>query len=120
MAVSINDLIAKREEIKERKAQKMTINTSIGEIVAKKPSAYLMAEAMGLEEHNDEYLVYNCIEEPNLKDKDLQEAYECHDPIDIVSKLFEFGEVKAISEVLVKSVGMGKKLDHVILDELKK
>ena len=69
MAVSISDLIAKREEIKERKAQKMTIMTSIGEVIAKKPTANLMAEALGLDENGDEYLVYNCIEEPNLKDR---------------------------------------------------
>lgn len=120
MAVSISDLIAKREEIKERKAQKMTIMTSIGEVVAKKPSAYLMAEAFGLDEGGDEYLVYNCIEELNLKDKELQEAYDCHDPIDIVNKLFDFGEIKGISTILISAVGMGKKLDYAILDEIKK
>lgn len=120
MAVSINELIAKREEIKSRKCQKLTINTSIGEVVARKPSNSLMAEALGLDGNNDEYVVYNCLVEPNLKDKDLQKAYECAEPMDIVGKLFEFGEIKAISDVLIKSVGVGKKLDHAIFDEAKK
>lgn len=120
MAVSISDLIAKREEIKGRKAQKLSIMTSIGEVVAKKPTSYLMVEALELDEGGDEYLVYNCIEEPNLKDKELQDAYDCHDPIDIVTKLFDFGEIKAIATVLISAVGMGKKLDHAILDEIKK
>lgn len=46
MSISINELIAKREEINARKAQKLTIETSIGEVVAKKPSNSLMAEAL--------------------------------------------------------------------------
>ena len=71
MSVSINELIAKREEIKARKSQKLTIETSLGEVVAKKPTTLLMTEALGLDGDNDEYIVYNCIVEPNLKDKDL-------------------------------------------------
>ena len=43
MSISINELIAKREEINARKAQKLTIETSIGEVVAKKPTASIMA-----------------------------------------------------------------------------
>ena len=104
MSVSINELIAKREEIKARKSQKLTIETSLGEVVAKKPTTLLMTEALGLDGDNDEYIVYNCIVEP----------------MDIVGKLFEFGEIKAISTVLIESVGVGKKLDHAIFDEAKK
>ena len=118
MSVSIKELIAKREEIKARKSQKLTIQTSIGEVVAKKPTTLLMTEALGLDGDNDEYIVYNCLVEPNLKDKDLQQAYDCSEPMDIVGKLFEFGEIKAISDVLIKSVGVGKKLDHAIFDEM--
>lgn len=120
MSVSINELIAKREEIKARKSQKLTIETSLGEVVAKKPTTLLMTEALGLDGDNDEYIVYNCIVEPNLKDKDLQKAYDCAEPMDIVGKLFEFGEIKAISTVLIESVGVGKKLGHAIFDEAKK
>lgn len=120
MAVSVNELIAKREELACRKKQKMTIQTSLGEVVAKKPTTFLLTEAMGLEENNDAYLVYNCVIEPNLKDKSLQEAYDCHEPMDIVNKLFDIGEVRAISSILVESVGVGKKLDHAILEEVKK
>lgn len=120
MSISINELIAKREEINARRAQKLTIETSIGEVVAKKPSNSLMAEALGLDGNNDEYVVYNCLLEPNLKDKELQQAYECVEPMDIVGKVFEFGEIKAISDVLIKSVGVGQKLDHAIFDEAKK
>lgn len=120
MSISINELIAKREEINARKAQKLTIETSIGEVVAKKPTASIMSEALGLESNNDQYLVYNCIIEPDLKDKELQQAYECIEPMDIVDKVFDVGEVKAISTVLVESVGGGKKLSHAIADEVKK
>ena len=120
MSISINELIAKREEINARKAQKLTIETSIGEVVAKKPTASIMAEALGLESDNDQYVVYNCIIEPNLKDKELQQAYECVEPMDIVDKVFDVGEVKAISTVLIESVGAGKQLNHAIIDEAKK
>ena len=40
--------------------------------------------------------------------------------MDIVGKVFEFGEIKAISDVLIKSVGVGQKLEHAIFDEAKK
>lgn len=118
--ITVQELIEQRESINKRKKEKLTIKTSIGEVVAHKPSTTLMTEAMGLDEDNDAYLVYNCIVEPNLKDKALQEAYECMEPLDIVHKVFEFGEIKAISDVLIKSIGVGKKLDHAIMEEVKK
>lgn len=120
MALTVQELIAKRESIANRKKEKITIQTSLGELVARKPSNLIMTEALRLEENNDAYIVYNCVEEPNLKDKELQDAYQCVEPMDIVNKVFEFGEVKAISDVLIKSVGVGKKLEHAIFDEVKK
>ena len=40
--------------------------------------------------------------------------------MDIVDKVFDVGEVKAVSTVLIESVGAGKKLNHAIIGEAKK
>lgn len=119
MAVSIQELIEKRDEIKARKQAKVTMQTSIGEIICKKPSSTLLTEAMNLDDGGDIYLLYNSIIEPNVKDKSLQEAFNCGEPTDIIKALFEVSEVPAISGALLKSTGFGKDVHAKVYDEVK-
>lgn len=56
----------------------------------------------------DAYLVYSLVKEPNLKDKELQEAYDCSEPTDVVEKIFTPGEIGGIVEFAFKSAGMEK------------
>lgn len=50
-------------------------------------------------------LVYTVVSEPNLKSKELQDAYECKAPIDIVGKIFEEGEIADIIDFAIEKAG---------------
>ena len=105
MAVSIADLIAKKEEIAKAKKAQYDIETSVGTLTVKKPTQSFIAEMLSLSEKQDEYLILNVTVEPDLKDSQLQKTYECMEPTDIVNKLFDSGEIAAISKAIMKTVG---------------
>lgn len=58
-----------------------------------------------VESESDDLLVYNIVVEPNLKDAELQKAYGCVEPIDIVSKIFDPGSIKGIAQAGLKFAG---------------
>lgn len=53
-------------------------------------------------------LIYTIVKEPNLKDKELQSAYECTEPSDIVPAIFTDGEMLDIIDFAIDAVGMRK------------
>ena len=53
----------------------------------------------------DKYMCYECIKEPNLKDKELQEAFGCSSPMDIVEVIFKAGEIPQIAIECMKLAG---------------
>lgn len=50
-------------------------------------------------------LVYSIVAEPNLRNKELQEAYGCKEPFEIVKKIFEEGETGDIMEFAFTKAG---------------
>ncbi|EON70456.1 phage tail assembly chaperone [Lysinibacillus sphaericus] len=50
-------------------------------------------------------LAYTVISEPNLKDKELQEAYECKAPFEIVKKIFNEAEIGDIIDFAIDKAG---------------
>lgn len=66
----------------------------------------------------DNYFVYSIVKEPNLKDKELQQAYECLEPTDIVPVIFTPGEIKDITELAFKEAGFETGTVKVV-DDLK-
>ena len=56
--------------------------------------------------------------EPNLKDKDLQKAYNCIEPTDIVGKLFKAGEIGNIATAIMKCAGY-ESLEAKVHEEIK-
>ena len=76
MAVSIKDLIAKKEALTQRKKQKYDIETSAGILTVKMPTRSHVAELLKLED-SDAHLIIGYDVEPNLRDPHLQEAYCC-------------------------------------------
>jgi hypothetical protein len=50
---------------------------------------------------------------PMLKDKELIGAFELGEPIDIVTKVFEIGEIIKISEELLDLYGLGDLKDDI-------
>lgn len=65
------------------------------------------------ESESDEYLVYNIVIEPNLKDPGLQKKYECMEPMDIVTKIFDPGTVTGIAKAGLKLAGYDSKVKMV-------
>ncbi|MCI7064325.1 MAG: hypothetical protein MR947_06995 [Mitsuokella jalaludinii] len=115
MAVSIEDLINKKEEIQKNKKREYDLETSIGTITVKIPTRSLVMEARKLEDDDaDPYLLYNTIIEPNLTDPKLQKAYGCGEPTDIINALFLPGEVPALSNKVARLAGFGKDIHSEI------
>ena len=68
-------------------------------------------------ENGDAYIVYSCVVDPCLKSKELQEAFSCADPMEIVDMVFEPGEIPLIAVECLKLAGY---IDGVkAVDELK-
>ena len=75
MAVSIDELIQKKEELANRKKRLYDLQTSAGVVTVKLPTRALMAEATDLETGSDDYILMNTIVAPDLSDKELQKTY---------------------------------------------
>ncbi|MEG0258469.1 MAG: hypothetical protein RR595_05775 [Lysinibacillus sp.] len=82
--------------------------TDFLDVAHDKDSTDEISEAAG---HN---LIYTIVKEPNLRDKELQEAYECKEPTDIVPALFTDGEMLDIIDVAIDAVGMRKGTVQVV------
>ena len=121
MAVTLQELIAKRETIKDKRSLKYDISTSIGDITAVLPTAELVAEALDMTPsfEANKYIVYNCIIEPNLRDAELQKVYGVAEPMDIVTAVFLPGELTKIANKLLDLSGFKGKLVTKIHNEIK-
>lgn len=104
--VKLSDLIAKASEIKNSKKEvkEIHIKSLDGTIKVQKPSRDICMAAYE-NDRSDEYLVYECVVEPNLKDKNLHETYGVVDPLDIVSEVFEAGEISYLGMTLLSLAG---------------
>ncbi len=119
MAVSIKELLAKKTEIEKSKSALYDFETSIGTITVRKPDRLLLMDAFEMEKNADEFLIVQSVVEPNLKDSKLLEGFKCVEPIEIVNKLFEVGEVRAISTKIIELVGSGKEISATLHDDVK-
>lgn len=119
--LTIQDLIKKKENITAKKKERrdLSVKSLEGDITIEKRDRDLFLEAADMEDgRNDLHIVYHSVVEPNLKDPELQKAFEVVEPIDIVEKLFDPGEIVGI----VKACGdlAGYSEDSVqLVEELK-
>ncbi|MDY6299799.1 MAG: hypothetical protein SPL46_07395 [Selenomonadaceae bacterium] len=118
-AVSIEELINEKEAIEARKKRQYDVETSAGTFTMRPPSKSFVAEAMGLSEGSDEYLVYHCTVSPDLSDKKLQDAYGCVEPTDIVDRLLDPGEISAVAKKIMQCAGYGKDVRAELHEEVK-
>lgn len=107
--ITLKDLIARKQEIKNKKKEKrdLYIKSLDSVITVLKPDADLCLDSMDMEgnEGND-YLVYNCVVEPNLKDVELHKEYGVEEnPMQIVHEIFDNGEVTSIANECLKFSG---------------
>lgn len=118
MAISVKELIEQKEKIEGNKKILYDIETSIGTITVKQPDASFVADILKLDNVKNELMILDNVVEPNLKDKDLQKAYNCVEPTDIVGKLFKAGEVGNIATAIIKCAGY-ESLEAKVHEEIK-
>lgn len=121
MAVTIAELIANRDQIKSKRKEIYDIDTSVGTIVVKQPNVKLIEDVLKMDSgrQSDIELIYESVVEPNLKDKDLQQAFGCVAPSDIVPLLFKAGEIGMIASAIMRSAGYGKSIELKVHEESK-
>ena len=114
--ITVTDLLKNKEKYAKKESVKadVYIKRLDGNITIEKPSRSLVMESLEMayddnqKMNADPFLVYNVIVEPDLKDKELQKEYECVEPMDIVSKIFEPGEISRIAQFAVELAGYGE------------
>lgn len=114
--LSVTDLMKEKEkyQVKDDVTEAVLVERLGVEVVLRKPEKSLCVDTMkmGRDENNDtdadEYMVYNTMVEPDLKDKELQKEFGCTLPTDIVSKIFEPGEIAQLSDVAFELAGYKK------------
>lgn len=118
--LTIKDLLAKKEQLKnnEKAIVVLHVESLGGDITIQEPTRDFCIEALemaqsGDSDRADAHIVYNCVIEPNLKDKELQEAFKCIEPTDIVDMIFKPGEVASISGNCLDLAGYGTGLKKV-------
>jgi hypothetical protein len=119
--MTITDLISKKEKLlsKNNTTEEIYIPSLDSSITIRKPSRALCLEALSMaqdankQDMADIYMAYNCIVEPNLKDDKLQKEFSCVEPIDIVEKVFEVGEISSISGTCLQMAGYSDQVKAV-------
>ena len=114
--LSVTDLMKEKEKyhVKDDVTEPVLVERLGVEVVLRKPEKSLCVDTMKMSQDKnndtdaDEYMVYNTMVEPDLKDKELQKAYDCKLPTDIVAKIFDPGEIAQLSEVAFELAGYRK------------
>ena len=119
--LTLTDLMKEKEkyQVKDDVTEDLYIKRLDASITIRKPERSLCFESFQISNDDnqigkaDPYLVYNIVVEPNLKDSQLQKEFGCVEPIDIVEKIFETGEISNIAQVGLDLAGYNKSIDRV-------
>lgn len=103
--LTLTELIKEKEkyQVKSGVKKDLYLDQLDATITILQPERSVVMDA--IESQSDEYMVYDIVIEPNLKDAELQKAYGCVEPIDIVSKIFNPGTIKGIAQEGLKLAG---------------
>lgn len=123
--LTLTDLIKDKEKIQPKSdaTQDLLIDRLGASITIQRAERSLVLDTIALANDvqfkgdSDDFFVYNIVTEPNLKDAEVQKAYGCAEPTDIVSKIFEVGEIARISEAGMKLAGYSANV--TVVDDLK-
>ncbi|NLW92369.1 MAG: phage portal protein [Syntrophomonadaceae bacterium] len=116
--VTLAKLIAEADQRKgtARAVQELYIKSLDGTITIQKPDRALCLEALDMGAPGDPYLVMECVIDPDLKAGDLQKAYGCTTPLEVVDSVFEPGEVAQIAKAAVMFAGYGEDSVQLVED----
>ncbi len=115
--LSAKELIKKRKLIEEKKRKEFIVEIKdMGQFKFRTPDAFDVIDSQAFKDggYEDEYMIYTCMVEPNPKDAELQEAFECHEPFDIVDALFLPGEKQGIAKALMEQAGYKEDIAKVV------
>ncbi|RKD26683.1 hypothetical protein BEP19_15865 [Ammoniphilus oxalaticus] len=121
--LTVADLIKDKEkyQVKDDVTRELFIPRLGASITIRKPERSLCIESIqmgnGDDRDGDVFLAYSTIAEPNLKDPELQKAYKCVEPTDIVLKIFEPGEIPKIAQLALDLAGYGEQIK--VVEDLK-
>lgn len=124
--LNIGDLIKEKAKYKlggENKTATLMMERLNANVIIEIPDVTLCMDAMNQNSDEtgkkaDDYLVYTIMQEPNLKDKELQKAYECDEPTDILEQIFTRGEIADIAAFALDAAGF-KRGTVKVVEELK-
>ena len=106
--ITLAELIRRKEQMLESKKKPKTATLYIksldGTITIESPTADLARDAQDMD-NGDAYMVYSCVTDPCLKSKELQTAFECVEPMEIVENIFAPGEIPQIAVECLKLAG---------------
>ncbi len=116
--LTLQELLRRKEQMLEAKKTKATKELYISSIDAtitiEEPDGALCRDAADMEAGDgDKYICYECIKEPNLKSKEVQDAFGCAEPMDIVEVLFKPGEIPQIAMECMKLAGFAGGVEAV-------
>lgn len=111
--LNLGTLIKEKAKYKlgeETKTAELKVDRLDAVITIEIPDTQLCMDALNAKDDDtgaksDDYLVYTIMTEPNLKDSELQKAYECEEPTDIVEMLFTRGEIADIAAYALDAAG---------------
>ena len=108
--LTLTELLRRKEQMLEskkiKKTQDLYIKSIDAAITIEEPTGALCRDANDMEAgEGDKYLCYECIKEPNLKSKEVQDAFGCTVPMDVVDIIFAPGEIPQIAIECMKLAG---------------
>ena len=108
--LTLAELLRRKEQMIESKKTKKTLDLYVKSIDAvitvAEPDGAVCRDANDMEGgEGDKYLCYECIIEPNLKSKEVQDAFDCAVPMDVVDIIFAPGEIPQIAIECMKLAG---------------
>ena len=122
MAITISELIDKKKDIQDKRKSLYDFETSLGDFTFRVPDSKLVADAWNLTDNFEGncFLILNCAVDPNLKAGALQKEFGCAEPIDIVTELFQAGEISRIATTLLNLAGFSAdKIAHKLHNDIK-
>ncbi|KLU66758.1 phage XkdN-like protein [Desulfosporosinus acididurans] len=115
--LSISDLIANADKIKSKKSEtrELYVQSLDATVTIVKPSRSIILDSYELSEgEGNNFLVYECVVEPNFKDKDLQTAYGATG-YEVLDQILDSGEIDTLAKEIIEFAGYGS--GHVSIVE---
>ncbi len=123
--LSITDILAQKEALKKKEIKRQTlyIPSLDAEITIQEPTRAQLMEIKDMTDDGNDYLVYQCIVDPNLKENraQLMQDFGCSEPHEVVQYIFSVMETAEVAEKILALAGFNKKGSGIrVVDEIKK